>query len=194
MLSTEPGLQMLSIAAAPVGGTRVRKLSGTWGWATIPAVCLDSGLLAQEKQVSATTVWCHSYHSMTSFIFLILLKTVVCSLNFGCAGSWLVGGLSLVAVIGATLQWWSTGFSSQRLLLCSTGSQVRRLSSCSSQAQEHRPSSCGTLAQSPHGTWDLPASRMEPVSPALTVEFSATEPPGKPQHYLIPYCNVWGRK
>ena len=54
------------------------------------------------------------------------------------------------------------------------------LSSCYSWALEHKLSSCGTWAQLLQGTWDLPGSGMEPVSPVLAGGFFTTEPPGKP--------------
>ena len=59
------------------------------------------------------------------------------------------------------------------------------LSSCSSQALEHRISNCGTRAQLLPGTWDLPASGIEPVSPALAGRFFTTEPPGKPYSVFL---------
>ena len=52
-------------------------------------------------------------------------------------------------------------------------------SSCVSQALEHRLNSCSTRAQLLHGTWDLPQSEMEPVSPELAGGFFTTEPPWK---------------
>ena len=46
--------------------------------------------------------------------------------------------------------------------------------------QVRRLSSCGSRAQLLCGMWDLPRSRLEPMSPALAGRFSTTAPPGKP--------------
>lgn len=40
-------------------------------------------------------------------------------------------------------------------------------------------SSCGAWAQLSHNTWDLPATRIEPMSPALGGRVPTTGPPGK---------------
>ena len=53
--------------------------------------------------------------------------------------------------------------------------------------QTHRLSSCGSRAQLLRGMWDLPRPGLEPMSPALAVRFSTTEPPGKP-HSVIFKC------
>ena len=45
--------------------------------------------------------------------------------------------------------------------------------------------SCGAWASLLHGTWDLPGSGIEPVSPALAGGFFTTEPPGKPLSHLL---------
>ena len=47
--------------------------------------------------------------------------------------------------------------------------------------QTRRLSNCGPRAQLLRGTWDLPRSGLEPVSPALAGRFSTTAPPGKPE-------------
>ena len=52
--------------------------------------------------------------------------------------------------------------------------------SCGSQGQDCRLNCCGPRAELLCGTWDLPRSGTEPVSPALTGRFFTTEPPGKP--------------
>ena len=49
-----------------------------------------------------------------------------------------------------------------------------------SLALEHRLSSCGSRVRMLLGTWGLPRSGTEPVSPALAGELFTTEPPGKP--------------
>ena len=43
----------------------------------------------------------------------------------------------------------------------------------------HGLSSCGTRAYLLRGTWDLPGSGLEPVSPALAGGFLTTVPSGK---------------
>ena len=60
---------------------------------------------------------------------------------------------------------------------------MHSFSSYGSQILEHRLSSCDTQAQLPRGKWDLPGSRIEPVSPALAGDFFTTEPRGKPGLY-----------
>ena len=47
-----------------------------------------------------------------------------------------------------------------------------------------RLSSWGAWAQLPRGTWDLPQSGIEPVSPALGGGFLTTGPPGKSQELI----------
>ena len=54
-------------------------------------------------------------------------------------------------------------------------------STCGSWASDHRISSWDTWAQLFHGVWDLPGSRIKPVSPALAGRFFTTEPSEKPQ-------------
>ena len=67
---------------------------------------------------------------------------------FGCTGSLLLHGLSLVAASRGYSLLWCTGFSLRWLLLLwSTGSRHMGFSSCGFQALEHRLSSCGTWAQ-----------------------------------------------
>ena len=53
------------------------------------------------------------------------------------------------------------------------------------RALENTLSSCGAQAQ-----WDLPGSRMEPVSPALAGGFLTTEPPGKPLLRILDQVSV----
>ena len=53
------------------------------------------------------------------------------------------------------------------------------LSSCSSQALEHGLNICAAQAHLLCSMWNLPGSRIKPVSPALTGRFSSTAPPGK---------------
>ena len=54
--------------------------------------------------------------------------------------------------------------------------------SFSSWALEHRLGVSGSLTQLPPGTWDLPRSRMESMSPALQGRFLSPEPPGETPH------------
>ena len=49
----------------------------------------------------------------------------------------------------------------------------------------HRHSSYGAGTSLPLSTWDLPGPGIEPVSPALTVRFLTTEPPGKPRKVFL---------
>ena len=93
---------------------------------------------------------------------------------YGCTGSLLLRGLSLVAA--------SRGYSSLRC----AGSRHAGFSICGTWAQqlwlaalEHRLSSCGTQAQLLLSMWDLPGAGIKPVSPALAGRFLTTEPPGK---------------
>ena len=46
---------------------------------------------------------------------------------------------------------------------------------------EHRLNSGRTWAELLHGTWDLPGSGIEPMTPALAGGFFTTEPQGKPE-------------
>lgn len=101
---------------------------------------------------------------------------------FGCTGSLLLHGLSLVAV--------SRGYSFiavPRASRCSgfscCGTQAPEstgFSSCGSWALEYRLSSCGVWPYLLWGMWDLPRPGIEPVSIALQGGFFTTEPSGKP--------------
>ena len=66
------------------------------------------------------------------------------------------------------------------LLLRSSGSGARGPQEYGPWALERRLGSCGSRAQWLQGTWGLPASRMEPRSPALAGGFFNTEPQGSP--------------
>ena len=72
-------------------------------------------------------------------------------------------------------QGYSRGFASWSAGLRGTG-----FSSCGSRAPGRGLSSCGAQAQLPRGTWDLPGSGVETMSPLLA-EFLTTGPPGKSQ-------------
>ena len=90
-----------------------------------------------------------------------------CCCCFGCDGSSLLRGLSVVAASRVYSSLWCVGFSLQWLLLLwNTGS--RRVGF----------SSCGTQAQLLHSMWDLPGPGIEPMSPALAGRFLKTVPPG----------------
>ena len=63
--------------------------------------------------------------------------------------------------------------------------ELRLLIVVASLAVEHRLQAhglhgCGTQAYSPHSTWDLPGSELEPMSPVLAGGFLTTRPLGKP--------------
>ena len=60
---------------------------------------------------------------------------------------------------------------------------ARGLSSCGSQALEHRLNSCGTWASLLCGTWALPGSGIQPVSPSLTDSLPLSH-----HHQGRPYC------
>ena len=135
-----------------------------------------------------------------------LFKKLIDLFVFGCAGSSLLHGLSLVVSGGCCLLWytafslhrlslvvsggcsllWYTGFSLRwPLLLCGIGCKRAGCNSCRSQAVECGLCSCGTRAKLPHGIWGLTRSVMKPMSPALAGGFLATGPPGKSCHYLL---------
>ena len=94
-------------------------------------------------------------------------------------------GFLLTVVSGATVQLWYVVVAS---LAAQCGFQgawasvvtAHGLSSWRSQALEHKLSSCLVQAQLLLGTWDLPRSRIKPVSLALTGNLFTTEPPEKP--------------
>ena len=99
---------------------------------------------------------------------------------FCCAGFSLLverGGYSPAACVGISL-WWL-------LLLQSTCSRCVGFSSSDSQVLGHRLNSCGARDQLLRGTWNLPRSGIQPVSPALAGRFFTTEPPGKPSALLF---------
>ena len=52
---------------------------------------------------------------------------------------------------------------------------------CGSWTLEHRFSSGGARPWLLHGMWNLPRSRIGPMSPSLSGGFFTTEPPGKPR-------------
>ena len=106
---------------------------------------------------------------------------------FGCVGSQLLHRLSLVVEWGflfiAVFRLLTVVTSLVMVQWCQTaqasGVEACGLSSQGSQALKHRLKSSGTWAQLPHGTWDLPRSGIEPLSPVLAGEFFTTEPLGK---------------
>ena len=104
---------------------------------------------------------------------------------------WLFGvfaavcGLSLAVVMGAPLWLRCTGSSLRWHPVVGHTLGVRRLSSCSSRDLEHGLGSCCAPTQLLLGTWDLPPSGIEPMSPALAGGFFTTEPPGKPYSVFL---------
>ena len=115
-------------------------------------------------------------------LFLAVLGLCCCMWAFSSCGD---GGSSLVAVprlliVVASLVAEHRLWGPQASAVAAPG-----LSSCSSPALEHRLSSYGTRAQLLPGTWGLPASGIEPVSPALAGRFFTTEPPGKPYSVFL---------
>ena len=88
------------------------------------------------------------------------------------------GGYCLLQCLGSWLVWLLLSRSMGSL----HGFRSRGgLSSWGSQALELRLNSCSTRASLLCGTWDLPRSGTEPVSPALAGRFCTPEPPGKPK-------------
>ena len=125
-----------------------------------------------------------SFSQAFFFFFLInplqLLKLIyLCT--FGCAGSSLPRGLSLVAE--------SEGYSlvAVRRRLIAVASLVAEhssgvhagFSSWGSRALEHGLRSCGAQTRLLPGMWDLPWPGTEAVSPESAGAFFITEPPGK---------------
>lgn len=112
---------------------------------------------------------------------------------FGCTGSLLLHGLSLVAV--------SRGYSFiavPRASRCSgfscCGTQAPEstgFSSCGSWALEYRLSSCGVWPYLLWGMWDLPTPGIEPVSIALQGGFFTTEPSGETQINIFLSLPFW---
>ena len=100
---------------------------------------------------------------------------------FGCIGSLLLRGLSLVAVSGDYSLLWYVVFSWRWLLfVVEHGLQARRLQQMWLVGSRAQVSSCGARAQLICGMWDLPGPGLEPVYPALAGRFLTTVPPGKP--------------
>ena len=94
----------------------------------------------------------------------ISLSLLLCLLIFGCAGSSLLHGLSLVAVNEGYAEVWCAGFSLPWLLLLqSAGSRCSGFSSC------------GAQASLPHSMWNLPRPRIETLSLALAGRFLTRE-------------------
>ena len=71
--------------------------------------------------------------------------------------------------MGATLQTWCTGLSSQWLPCCRAWALGMQASEA--VALERRLSSCGTWPELLCSTWDLPGSGIKSVSPALAGRF-----------------------
>ena len=94
-----------------------------------------------------------SFLNLFIYLFLALGSLLLCGLSSSCGRQGL-------------LSHWSVWASHRGGSSC-----------CGAWALEHRLNSCGTRAQLLFGTWDLPGSGMEPVSPALAGRFSTNEPP-----------------
>ena len=99
---------------------------------------------------------------------------------FGCAGSSLLQGLSLVVVHGLLIGVASLVVEHGLQGAWASAVVARGLRSCSSRALEHSVRSCGTQALWLWGRWDLPGPGIEPMSPSLADGFFNTETPGKP--------------
>ena len=110
----------------------------------------------------------------------------MCVFICGCAGFPLLLGLFSIVASGGYFSSccvqaaYCSGFScwdAQALGLTGFGG-------CGSRALGHSLHSCGTQTQLLSSMWDLPASGIEPTSPALAGRLSPTAPPGRPQTLL----------
>ena len=117
------------------------------------------------------------WHTGFFFFFLKIYLYI-----FGCAGSSLLGRLSLVAVIRGHSLLPSAGFSLPLLLLWSTG-----FSGSSTWAQKLWHT--GSVVPRRVG---FPGPEIKPVSPALAGRFLTTGPPGKPHaEPLVAACRIF---
>ena len=114
---------------------------------------------------------------------------------FGCAGSSLLrsgfflvlktGSYSLVALCGLLIAVTSLVVGHGLQGAWASLFAACRLSICGSRARAHRLNSCGTQVYWLRGIWDLPGSRVEPMSPAWASGFFTTEPSGKPRSSIL---------
>ena len=114
------------------------------------------------------------FPDLTPFISFFFFKDLILFI-FGCIGSSLLRGLSLVAKSGGYSLLRCAGFSLCGFSCCG----ALALDMWASVAVAHRLSSCGTRAQLLRGMQDLPEPGIEPMSPALAGGFLSTAPPGK---------------
>ena len=90
-------------------------------------------------------------------------------------GRSVVAGCRLIGVVASLV----AEHGLQGLWASVVAAAVHGLSNCSFRALEHRLNSCGTPVELLHSMWDLPESRMEPVSHAIAGRFFTSEPRGK---------------
>ena len=129
--------------------------------------CMKVNVTKQWYQLSLTAKCCKPLLFCTEFYFF----------DFDCTGSWL-----LLRLFSSCSEWslWlrCPGFSCCRARLYARG-----FSSWGSGSPELN--SCGTWAQLFRDMWDLPGSRINPMSPALAGGFFTSEPPGKPLAFHV---------
>ena len=110
------------------------------------------------------------------FFFFLIHKALFFFVNFGFIYLFMaVLGLRFCARAFSSCSKWGPLFIALRGPLTIAASLVAE-----HRLQMHRLSNCGSRAQLLRGMWDLPRTRLEPVSPALAGRFSTTVPPGKP--------------
>ena len=132
--------------------------------------------LITNKSLYASSVYV-SYSAILKSLFLTVLGLCCCkdfSLVLGSGDHSPVGVCGLLIVVAplvAEQGLWGTRASA----VTAWGFSIR---GC--QAPEHRLNTCGAGVQQLHSLWDLPESRMEPVSPAFAGSFFTTKPLGKP--------------
>ena len=99
---------------------------------------------------------------------------------FGCAGLSLLLGLCSSYGECGLLSSWASRSGAQALGSWASVAAACGLSSCGSWALAHRLSTRVSRAQLLCSMWDLPGSRIEPVSSALAGGFFIIGPPGRP--------------
>ena len=88
--------------------------------------------------------------------------------SFGRAGSSLLGGVSLVAMLGFSVQW-LLSCGARALGHAGSVDVALGLNSHGSWAIEHNLKNCGIRAQLPSSIWVFPGPGVKPMSPALQV-------------------------
>ena len=120
------------------------------------------------------------------FIYFLVVLGLHCSLGFSLAVE--SGGYSLVEVhrllsLQRLLLLWRTGSMACGLSSCGICTQWLQFPGSRAQAQK-----LWRLAYLLQGTWDLPTSGIEPLSPAMAGRFLTTESPEAPKYF---YLFIW---